>query len=78
VREKTNRQVYYALLKIIPSNLLESDIIKQMTLDGETGVLVPMIDSKYGKTYIYAPKRRLEIRLNLEGMKPYLVHSHSY
>lgn len=78
VREKANRRVHYSLLKIIPSKLSDQDIVNQMTLDGETGVAVPMIDPKYGKTYIYAPKRRLEIRLNVEGLKDFMVHSHGY
>lgn len=78
IREKSLGQVYYTLLKIVPSTLSESEIINQMILDGETGVTVPMIDPQYGKTYIYAPKRRLEIRLNVQGLKDYLVHSHSY
>lgn len=78
IREKSLGQVYYTLLRIVPSQLSDHDIVEQMVLDGETGVAVPMIDPQYGKTYIYAPKRRLEIRLNVQGLRDFLVHSHAY
>ena len=44
----------------------------------EPQISVPMIDNLYGKTYIYIPKRRLELRLNPAGMSTFLVHSHRY
>jgi hypothetical protein len=49
-----------------------------MSPNGKRSVTVPMIDSTYGETYLYIPKRRLELRLNVQGLKPFLVYSHSY
>jgi hypothetical protein len=79
VREKSTKKVYYCLLKIEEDATLTEDVfLNKFTLDADRGVEVPMIDSKFGKTYIYMPKRRLEIRLNCDGLKNYLVFSHHY
>jgi hypothetical protein len=78
IREKSTRKVYYCLLKVESSTISDSDFLSQMTIDGKRSVSLPMIDSTYGKTYIYIAKRRLEIRLNGQGLKSFLVYSHSY
>ncbi len=78
IREKSTRKVYYCLLKVEYSTISNSDFLSQMTIDGKRSVSLPMIDSTYGKTYIYIAKRRLEIRLNGQGLKSFLVYSHSY
>ena len=49
-----------------------------MKLEGTRSVSIPLIDEKYGKTYIYIPKRRLELRLDCIGLAPFLVYSHTY
>jgi hypothetical protein len=79
VREKSTKKVYYCLLEVHQDDELTEEIfLNRFSLDADRGVEVPMIDSKFGKTYIYMPKRRLEIRLNCDGLKDYLVYSHSY
>ena len=78
VREKSTKKVYYTLLEMQPSTLTDAEFVAEMKMDAGRSVSIPMIDSAYGKTYIYIPKRRLEIRLNCEGLKDYLVYSHSY
>jgi hypothetical protein len=78
IREKSTRKVYYCLLKVESSTITDGDFLLQMTIDGKRSVALPMIDSAYGKTYIYIAKRRLEIRLNGQGLEPFLVYSHSY
>jgi|LakMenEpi03Aug12_release.lakeMendotaPanAssembly.Ray.scaffolds.fasta_scaffold71350_5 hypothetical protein len=78
IREKSTRKVYYCLLKVEYSTISDSDFLSQMTIDGKRSVSLPMIDSTYGKTYIYIAKRRLEIRLNGQGLKSFLVYSHGY
>lgn len=67
--------VYYCLYKVTESNVKNFE--KQMYMDAKRSVRVPMIDPEHGKTYLYIPKRRLEIRVNMAGMKDYLVYSHS-
>jgi len=76
IREKSTHAVYYCLLKIVDDNVDTDEFIAQMSMDGSRSVEVPLIESTYGKTYIYMPKRRLEIRLNCQGLKDYLVYSH--
>jgi hypothetical protein len=78
VREKKTKAVYYTLLKMEKSSLTDAEFVAEMKMDAGRSVTIPMIDSAYGKTYIYIPKRRLEIRLNCDGLKDYLVYSHSY
>lgn len=78
IRDKDYKDVYYALLKVEPTSLTDSEFVADMALDAGRSVSVPMIDTAYGKTYIYIPKRRLELRLNPAGMSTFLVLSHSY
>lgn len=78
VREKVAKKVYATLLKIQESELSKQEIINGMQLRGTRSVSVPLIDPKYGETYIYLPKRRLEIRLNIETMMEFSIFSHSY
>ncbi len=78
IREKTEKNVYYCLLKVETSTVTDSEFLTQMTIDGKRSVSLPMIDPTYGKTYIYIAKRRLELRLNGLGLNPFLVLSHSY
>lgn len=79
VRHKKNNSmnfdVYYCLYKATTHANLS--LVEQMTLDGNRSINVPLIDSNYGKCYLYIPKRRLELRVNMEGMKDFLVYSHS-
>ena len=77
IREKKTKTVSYCLLKLEDDGLTEADFISKMQVAGERSVDVPMIDPAYGKTYIYISKRRLEIRLNTEGLKDYIVYSHT-
>ena len=72
---KDKFDVYYCLYKV--NEIQNDDFEKDMYMDAKRSVRVPMIDSGYGKTYLYIPKRRLEIRVNMEGMQDYLVYSHS-
>jgi len=76
VREKTTHAVYYCLLKVVDNPVTEQEFIDQMAVSGNRSVDVPLIDLEHGKTYIYISKRRLEIRLNCDGLKDYLVYSH--
>lgn len=78
VREKKTKSVYYALLKMEATALTDAEFTANMKMDAGRSVSIPMIDPAFGKTYIYIPKRRLEIRLNCEGLKDYLVLSHTY
>lgn len=78
VREKKFKKVHYALLKMEHSPLTDAEFVARMKLDAGRGVSIPMINPAFGKTYIYIPKRRLEIRLNCEGLEDYLVYSHTY
>jgi hypothetical protein len=78
IREIKTRKVFYTMFKVIPNSLTDEEFIKQMTPDAKTGVLIPMIDTKYGKTYVYSSKRRLEVRLNCKGLADFLVYSHTY
>ena len=78
VRHKQGKDkfdVYYCLYKVIECDI--ENFEGQMYMDAKRSVRIPMIDSEYGKTYLYIPKRRLEIRVNMTGMKDYLVYSHS-
>jgi hypothetical protein len=77
IRDKTKQQIYYTLLSVVHSDLSEKEFIEQMITVGR-GVQIPMIDKMLGKTEIYKPKRRLEIRLNCDGMKNKFIYSHSY
>lgn len=67
--------VYYCMYKV--ESKQNKKFINEMYMDAKRSVSVPMIDPEYGKTYLYIPKRRLEIRVNMDGMKNYLVYSHS-
>lgn len=78
IRDKSTHDVYYCLLKVESSTLTDSEFTQSMRLNGDRSVSVPMIDSVYGRTYIYIPKRRLEIRINPAGLSSFLVYSHSY
>lgn len=79
IREKSTKKVYYCLLKIEEDAALTEDVfLSKFSLDADRSVEVPMIDSAFGRTYIYMPKRRLEIRLNCDGLVDYLVYSHNY
>lgn len=74
VRMKNTGDVYYALLKV--EERKTENFVDKMYMDAKRSVSVPMIDSQFGKIYLYIPKRRLEIRLNIAGMQDYLVWSH--
>ena len=78
IRDKSTNNVYYCLLKVEQSPFTDTEFLSKMTTDADRSVSVPMIDNIYGKTYIYIPKRRLEVRLNPAGMSTFLVLSHSY
>ena len=79
IREKSTKKVYYCLLKVESSTTDDDDdFLSHMNIDGKRSVTLPMIDPIYGKTYIYIAKRRLELRLNMQGLEPFLVYSHSY
>jgi hypothetical protein len=78
IREKNKRKVYYCLLEIKSLEISEKDFISKMILDGKRSVSIPLIDEEYGKTYIYIPKRRLELRLDCIGLASFLVYSHTY
>lgn len=78
IREKDTKKVYYCLLRVEDTTLSDSDFISGMHNTGKRSVSVPMIDPMYGNTCLYIPKRRLEIRLNTQGLEPFLVYSHSY
>ena len=75
VREKKTQMVHYCLLKVVEKE--NPNFVKEMFMDAKRSVSVPMIDPKYGKTYLYIPKRRLEIRLKMDGMSDFSVFSHS-
>lgn len=78
VREKSTKKVYYCLLKVESNSIADKDFLAQMNVEGKRSVALPMIDITYGKTYIYIAKRRLEIRLNGQGLSEFLVYSHRY
>ena len=78
IREKDTKKVYYCLLKVETSTLTDDEFISNMVMNGKRSVGMPMIDNEYGETCLYIPKRRLEIRLNVHGLKPFLVYSHNY
>lgn len=75
VRTKIDLGVHYALLKAVPNPLTEKQFVAAMTQTGRV-VSIPMMDEQYGRTYICISKRRLEIRLDTEGMAPFLQFSH--
>lgn len=77
IREKSTNDVYYTLLKVSKSTVTDHDFLAQMKPDAARSVSIPMINASFGKTYIYVPKRRLEIRLNCPGIRDYLVLSHN-
>ena len=74
VREKKVQKVHYCLLKVIEKP--NDNFVNDMYMDAKRSVSVPMIDPKFGRTYLYIPKRRLEIRLKMEEMSRYSVFSH--
>lgn len=78
VRNKKANDVFYALLKVSQGHLNEKQFVKQMQPMNARSVSTPIMDPTFGKVYLYIPKRRLELRLHLAGMKDYLVYSHSY
>ena len=75
VREKKTQKVHYCLLKVVQKE--NPNFVKEMFMDAKRSVSVPMIDPEYGKTYLYIPKRRLEIRLKMDKMSDFSVFSHS-
>lgn len=75
VREKKTQKVHYCLLKVVHKE--NPNFVKEMFMDAKRSVSVPMIDPEYGKTYLYIPKRRLEIRLKMDKMSDFSVFSHS-
>ena len=77
IRDKNKKEIYYTLLSVVANDLSEKEFIEQMLMVGR-GVQIPMIDSRIGKTEIYKPKRRLEFRLNCDGLKNKFIYSHSY
>ena len=78
VREKSAKKVYYVLLRVEHTNITREQFVSQMCKHAKRSVNVPMIDAEFGRTYIYLPKGRLEIRLNTDSLKNYAVFSHSY
>lgn len=78
IRNKKEKSVNYALFKVVKSNLNEDQFIQSMQAVNARSVSTPIIDSNYGKIYLYIPKRRMELRLHLKGLQDYLVYSHSY
>lgn len=76
IREKKNKDVYYCLLRKV--NKTNKNFISDMQMSAKRSVSMPMIDPEIGRTYLYIPKRRLEIRLNMKGMMKYCVKSHNY
>jgi hypothetical protein len=75
VREKSTNAVYYCLLAVVDVPITDAEFISKMTTVGRS-VTLPLIDEQYGKTYILLSKRRMEIRLNCDGLKDFLVYSH--
>jgi len=75
VREKKVQKVHYCLLKV--TKKVNPNFVNNMSMDAKRSVSIPMIDPKYGKTYLYIPKRRLEIRLRMDVMSDFSVYSHS-
>lgn len=67
-------EVHYCLLK---PKIEKSDANYVLTAWNSRAVDIPLIDPNLGKTYVYIPKRRLEIRLNSSGISDYSVYSHS-
>ena len=77
VRESETKRVGYCLFKTETTDLTNTEFVRDMTIKGERGVNVPLIDSEFGATYINIAKRRLEIRLNPANLSDYLVYSHT-
>jgi hypothetical protein len=77
VRESHTKRVNYCLFRTEPNDLTEAEFVQDMTVKGERGVNVPLIDSKFGSTYINVAKRRLELRVNPGNLSDYLVYSHT-
>jgi len=74
VREKETQLVHYCLLKV---NEKENDnFVNEMAVIGKRSVSIPLIDPKYGKTYLCIPKRRLELRLKMDGIQEFCVAAH--
>jgi hypothetical protein len=72
--KNNHTEVHYCLLK--PTiTLCDSDYVLKSW--NSRAVDIPLIDSEIGKTYVYIPKRRLEIRLNSVGISDYSVYSHT-
>ena len=76
VRDKTLKQVWYCLLKVVQCK--NPNLLAEMKFRGTRSIDVPFIDETLGRTYLFIPKRRLEIRLNMAAMSKYSVLSHSY
>ena len=77
-RQKKSLEVFYSLLKVVPSQLTKREFIACMHRHKDRSVNVPLINPKYGRTYIYMPKRRLEIRLQMSGINPeFMKYSHT-
>lgn len=74
IRNKKSGDVFYSLLRV--EERKNDRFVEGMYMDAKRSVNVPMIDPEYGKTYLYIPKRRMEIRLKLSGLKDHLVWSH--
>jgi hypothetical protein len=74
-KNKVDFDIHYCLYKVMLKD--NPDLLEQMSLEGKRSINVPIIDIKYGKVYLYIPKRRLELRVNVLGMKDFLVYSHS-
>lgn len=75
VKVKQTQMVHYCLLRVVEKQ--NPNFINEMHMDAKRSVSLPMIDPKYGKTYLFIPKRRLEIRLNMNKMSEFSVFSHS-
>jgi hypothetical protein len=78
IRDKKAKQAYYVLFRVDAVDITKEQFVSQMYKQGGRKIIVPMIDPEIGSTYIYIPKRRLEIRLNTKNLKNYAVFSHSY
>lgn len=74
-KNSMNFDVYYCLYKVAIED--NPTLVEQMSLDGNRSINIPVIDIRYGRCYLYIPKRRIELRVNMEGMKDFLVFSHS-
>ena len=76
IRERIAKKVHYCLLKV--SNEPNNNFLNEMYISGTRSISVPLIDPTYGKTVIYIPKRRLELRLKMSAIQKFCIYSHSY